>query len=624
MAKKIKQIETNNHILSVITPIGIEWNPSHFYFNDNLARVLIITKYPTRANIGWLSKIANMEGITCSIHLTPTESGKLIENISRSIGELGGRINNGGSALMMQRAEQQYKDANTLLRKIDQEQENVFYVTITLMVTGRDREDLDRRTKKLESALAGKHMRGRTVMFHQEDALKAVSPYGECPEIIKEISSRNMPVSSIAGAFPFNASGINDGSGMIFGKENGGGLILLDHWLRGGDRTNTNWTILGAPGVGKSQTVKHILLWDYALSSKVIIIDPEREYKEMCESLGGQWINCGGGKGGKINPLQVKVIPKDDEDNETNGKEDILYKDEGNGMGPLALHFQTLRTFFKLYIKSLNDDLQASLEEILEELYGQKGITWNTDVSTIPNEQYPIMRELWELCTEWSQAEEVNLFTKETMKLSEKKRERYESLALKLRSIAVGADSGLWNGHTTIQPDSDFIVLDTKQLEDADDSIKRTQYFNILTWAWQQLSNDRDEKVLLAVDEAYLIVDPDVPQGLQYLRNISKRIRKYEGGLLVISHSVVDFLDPAVRRHGQALLDNPCFKFFMGTDGKNLEELTTLMNLTEAEQDMLAKKLRGHGLLVVGNERLHAKVELDDFESEIFGKGGGK
>ena len=224
------------------------------------------------------------------------------------------------------------------------------------------------------------------------------------------------------------------------------------------------------------------------------------------------------------------------------------------------------------------------------------------------------MKDLFELATKWSNDE----------KFSIKKRERCESIALRLRSASVGADSALWNGHTTIDPNADFIVLDTHDLQEADDTIKRTQYFNILTWAWQQLSKNREERVLLGVDEAYLVVDPEVPQALQFLRNISKRIRKYEGGLAVITHSVIDFLDPSVRRHGQALLDNPCFKFFMGSDGKNLEELTNLMSLTEAEQEMLAKKKRGHGLLIAGSKRLHAKVELADHELQLFGSGGGK
>ena len=607
--KPIKARPVNNHVIDVITPLAIEFHTSDFWFGESLGRVILVTNYPSRVRIGWLSRIANMEGVTCSIHLTPANPSKLIENLDKSIGELGGRLNGGGSALMLQRAEQQYKDANKLLQKIDQEQENVFYVTVAIMVSAKDKEELERKGKKIESALAGSKMKGRTAMFKQEEALQAVSPYGHCPQAIKDIASRNMPVSTIAGAFPFNSSGLNDGQGYIFGKDQNGGIVLIDPWIRGGDRTNSNWTILGAPGVGKSATVKHIFLNEYSQGTKIIIIDPEREYKDLCENLNGQWINCGGGAGGLINPLQVKDVPND-ETIET--KDNLLYKDEGNGMGALALHFQTLRTFFKLYLKDLDDMAQATLEEVLEELYKIHDIVWATDTSRIPNEQYPVLRDLYNLMNE--KAKEKGTATM---------RERYEKLATLLRRSAIGADSALWNGHTTIEVKSDFIVLDTHDLQESDDTIKRTQYFNILTWAWQQLSKNREEKVLLGVDEAYLIVDPEVPRALQFLRNVSKRIRKYKGGLAVITHSVIDFLDPTVRRHGQALLDDPCFKFFMGTDGKNLEELTKIMNLTEAEQEMLAKKKRGHGLLIAGSKRLHAKVELADHEVKLFGKGGG-
>jgi len=610
MSKK-NTIPVNTHIIDAICPMGIDFSPSQFWFGENIAKVFTITNYPSRVKIGWLSRIANMEGVTCSIHLSPANSAKLIENISHSVGELAGKVNAGGKAITIQRAEQQYKDALKLLKMIDQEQQNVFYITITIMVFAKDQDTLDKKCKKIISALAGSSMRGRSVIFRQEDALLAVSPYGVCPQTIKDVGDRNMPVSTIAGSFPFSVSGLNDGRGYIFGKDSTGGLILIDTWQRGDDRTNSNWTILGLPGVGKSTAVKHIFLNEWSQGTKIIIIDPEREYKEMCEGLGGQWINCGGGKGGRINPLQVKDVPLDDENESETEK---IYKDVGHGIGPLALHFQTLRTFFKLYLKSIDEIDMSLLEEILEELYKSKGIDWSTDTRLIPNEQYPIMEDLYNIVLK--KAEEENI--------KEYRRERIDKLAVLLRRAATGADASMFNGHTTIEAKSDFIVLDTYDLQEADDTLKRTQYFNTLTWAWQQISKDRQELKLLGVDEAYLTIDPEVPQALQFLRNVSKRVRKYNGGLAVISHSAVDFLDPAVKRFGQALLDNACFKFFMGTDGKNLKELSELMDLTENEQELLAKKKRKHGLLIAGSKRIHAIVEVADFELELFGSGGGR
>ena len=89
------------------------------------------------------------------------------------------------------------------------------------------------------------------------------------------------------GGFPFASSGFNDGSGYYFAKDTSGGLIIVDPWKRGGDRTNSNFCVMGNSGVGKSTAVKHILLSEYMRGTKIIVIDPESEYKEMCQKLSG-------------------------------------------------------------------------------------------------------------------------------------------------------------------------------------------------------------------------------------------------------------------------------------------------------------------------------------------------
>ena len=161
-------------------------------------------------------------------------------------------------------------------------------------------------------------------------------------------------------------------------------------------------------------------------------------------------------------------------------------------------------------------------------------------------------------------------------------------------------------------------------LQNTSDSIKRTQYFNLLTWCWQQMSKDRNERVLLICDEAYLMIDPNVPQSLVFLRNVEKRSRKYEAGIAIISHSVVDFLDPQIKMYGQALLDIPCFKILMGCDGKNLIETIELYNLTDAEEELLASKKRGNALVVIGSKRLHVIFEISEYKFEYMGTAGGR
>ena len=175
-----------------------------------------------------------------------------------------------------------------------------------------------------------------------------------------------------------------------------------------------------------------------------------------------------------------------------------------------------------------------------------------------------------------------------------------------------------------LQINSRFICLDTHDLQNASDNVKRTQYLNLLSWCWEEMSRDRNERCLLVCDEAYLMIDPQVPQSLVFLRNVEKRARKYEAGLAIISHSVVDFLAPEVKMYGQALLDIPCYKILMGCDGKNLQETKDLYNLTDAEQELLESKRRGHALFIIGSKRLHVNFEIPAYKFSYMGKAGGR
>ena len=138
------------------------------------------------------------------------------------------------------------------------------------------------------------------------------------------------------------------------------------------------------------------------------------------------------------------------------------------------------------------------------------------------------------------------------------------------------------------------------------------------------MSADRTERVLIICAEAYLMIDPNVPQSLVFLRNVEKRARKYEAGLVKITHSVVDFLAPEIKMYGQALLDIPCFKLLMGCDGKNLQETRELYNLTDAETELLESKRRGHALFVIGSKRLHINFEIPSYKFSYMGTAGGR
>ncbi len=337
------------------------------------------------------------------------------------------------------------------------------------------------------------------------------------------------------------------------------------------------------------------------------MIDPEDEYKEQCRIFNGNWLNGAGGVNCRINPLQIQQIPKEETDE--------YYKDEGNGMGALALYLKHLETFFSLYIPSMDDYLLAYLKMLLTDVYKQHGITFETDITGLENEAYPVIEEVVALAKERAKEFEAEGKSGENY---------YEKLALLLYDAAFGADAFLFNGYTSIQADSQYICISTSGLTDASDRIKRTQYFNLLTWAWNEISRDRKERVILVCDEAYLLVDPEIPQSLIFLRNAMKRARKYEAAIWVITQNVVDFLGDTVKTYGSELLDNPTYKVLMGIDGANLEKITQLYHLTEQEISMLEAKRRAHAIFIAGSRRMHVRFEIPDYKFQYFGTAGGR
>ena len=212
-----------------------------------------------------------------------------------------------------------------------------------------------------------------------------------------------MPMSTFTGGFPMANAGLNDPNGFYMGKTKNNRIVRLNMWLRNKDRVNSNWFISGVPGVGKSTAIKLIATKEYALGTKIIFFDPEKEYMDLCKSLyiNGDIIDCTGGKSGRINPLQVRTAPKvlAEELSEHEKMEDFFEYDTDNGTSDLALYIQQLRLFFSLYFgkSEFSSDIKVMLEKCLIEMYKEFNITWDTDITQLKNEDFPILSDLCNL-----------------------------------------------------------------------------------------------------------------------------------------------------------------------------------------------------------------------------------
>jgi len=624
MAKSQEIRQVNNSLLNTITPFGgMEFHRNKIMLGENIVKIYGIVKYPPTLNRSWASKVSNLPNvITCQI-FEPTNNSDLLANLSTSVRKYRDTINTTKNELDRQRAERRADDAAQLMVQIDQNGEIIGYMANLIMAVGRDEVSLERTCRQLEAAVATLNCKARLLTNMQKDAFKTISPYNEPVEDVLSVLRRNVPMSSFIEGFPFASNSFVDQNGYPFGRNSKGGLVVLDPWKRGSDRTNSNFVVSGVPGVGKSTVVKYIMISEYMMGTASIVIDPEREYKDLTKNLDGDWVNAGGGAF-IVNPLQFKHVPLDDDDEEDAHK---LYTDtelnKGNNKGmsmSMALHFKTLEVFFKLYSPEITTRQLSLLKMLLEQLYKSFNITWDTDVTMLSNADYPIFSDLYNLILEVRKTKKLPCGDE----LADAFVDDIFELEIMLRELSQGADSFIWNGHSSLDPKSNFICIDTYDLQDTSDNVKKAQYYNLLTMAWQRMSRDRTEKVMLFADEAYLMIDPHVPQSLIYMRNVAKRARKYEAGLVTIFHSIVDVVAPSIKMYGQALLDTPAYKVLMGTDGVNLIESTNIYGLTGSEQERLASKQRGVSVFFAGNQRFVVNHEISDFELQLMGTRGGR
>ena len=598
------QIPVNTALQASITPIGIEFEGNALRLGENYCRIYGIISYPSECDYGWYSRLTNIPGTIVSINYEPIDNSQLIVAMSRNIKLNRGQALSTKDPRERQRAQKAADDQEKIMYKMDQNNEVMGRWNTTVMVLSRDKDDFQERCSRVENTVNYLGCKIRILSNLQKEGYQQLSPTYPQNKRIQETTSRAFPVSAFVGGFPFASGSFNDEGGYYFGRDSNGGIILIDFWRRDSQRPNSNITVIGSSGSGKSTAIKHIIASEYARGTKVIVIDPESEYKDMCLNpmFGGDWIDVSGGRGGLINPLQIRPVPPEDEEAEITEREKI---------GDLAIHLKTLETFFQLYLPSMDDRLRALLNQSLVALYSNFGIMWDTDISLWKAEQFPIISDLYALVSERAVSNERNA-------------PYYDELRTYLESAANGADHLLWNGYSTIDPRSSLVVLDTKSLIQMSGPVLAAQYFNVLSWCWGQITHDRNERIMLVADECWTMIDPKCPQSLEFLKNAEKRARKYEGSIVVGTQSVSDFLDPEVKFYGQPVLDLPTYKLLFSIDGQSLKETTDLFNLNDAQSDILSSWQRGVALMKAGNQAVKVQFVLSDERLELFGKGGGR
>ncbi len=585
-----------------ILPGVVRFFSDYYIVGDSYRSVWVIREYPpSTEEQAILSQLADRNGVTLRIYhrlVESMEQRKIMQNATRK-----NRMMSGGNDVNETiEAEGNLQDVVELLANLRKNREPLLHCSVFMELKAKNMDAL----KELQSEIAMELTRSKIsvdrLTLRQKEGFLSVLPVGA--NQFGTQYERVLPASSVANLYPFNFSGKTDPQGIYIGRDKFGTNILVDFDRRSEDKTTSNILILGNSGQGKSYLLKLILTNIRESGKTVICLDPEAEYEELTESLGGCYIDFMSGEY-TINPLEPKAW--------TDGVDeiDVNTPEAFKKVTRLSQHIAFLKDFFRSY-KDFSDAQLDTIEILLMKLYARFGITDSTDYSKMKSTDYPVMSDFYKLCEEEFQTYDRTrkyLYTEEML----------QEVCLGIHSMCVGAESKYFNGHTNIKDDK-FLCFGVKGLMDTNKRLKDAMLFNILSFMSNELLGKGNTAA--SIDELYLFLTNMT--AIEYIRNAMKRVRKKDSSIILASQNIEDFLIPAIREFTKPLFSIPTHQFLFNPGQINPKDFMDALQVETAEFELIKYPERGTCLYRCGNERYLLQVIAPEYKAALFGKAGGR
>ena len=598
---QVEEIRTKD-FFDCILPSTIKFMTDHYIIGNSYRCVWVIREYPpTTEEQAILAQLADRSGVTLRIYhrlVEANEQRKIVQNATRR-----NKLKTGSDDMNETiEAQGNLQDVIELLANLRKNKEPLLHCSVFLEMKAKNLDAL----KELQSDIAMELTRSKIsvdrLTLRQKEGFLSVLPVGS--NQFGAQFERVLPASSVANLYPFNFSGKTDPQGLYIGRDKYGTNILVDFDRRAEDKTTSNILILGNSGQGKSYLLKLILTNIRESGKRVICLDPESEYEELSEALGGCYIDFMSGQY-TINPLEPKAWSDGTEEM------DLTAPDAFKKVTRLSQHIAFLKDFFRAY-KDFNDAQIDTIEILLSKLYARFGITDSTDYSTKRPTDFPIMEDFYKLCEEefyGYDKQRKYLYTEEIL----------QEVCLGIHSMCVGAESKYFNGHTNIT-DSNFLVFGVKGLMDTNKRLKDAMLFNVLSFMSNELLGKGNTAA--SIDELYLFLTNMT--AIEYIRNAMKRVRKKDSSIILASQNIEDFLIPSIREFTKPLFSIPTHQFLFNAGQINPKEYMDALQVEPSEFELIKYPERGTCLYRCGNERYLLQVIAPEYKAAMFGKAGGR
>jgi len=594
--------------LDMVAPSVIDFKVDHYLCGNTCRCVWALREYPTSTDEqAILRHLGEMDGVTIRIYtrqVTPSEERRIIHNAANKH-----RMSRSSTEDLQQTvtAEANLQDVVTLVSSMHRNREPLLHCAVFLELTAPDYDTLKLLQTDVLTELVRSKLNVDRLMLRQQEGFVSVMPAGR--NAFGAQFERVLPASSVANLYPFNYSGKTDPHGFYIGKDKYGANILVDFDKRNDDKTSANILILGNSGQGKSYLLKLLLLNFLEAGKSVISLDVEHEQKDMCETVGGCFMDLMGGVY-RINPLEPKCW------DDGSGPEDRDAPEAFRKSTRLSQHISFLKDFFRAY-KDFSDRHIDAIEIMVGKLYAKWGISDSTNFAGLKPQDYPILSDLYKLIEQEYREYDGNchqLYTAELL----------QEILLGLHSMCQGAEAQFFNGHTNVTS-SRFIVFGVKGLLQASKNVRGAMLFNILSYMSDRLLTIGNTTA--ALDELYVWLSDNVSVGttiIEYIRNTLKRVRKKESNLIMASQNLEDFDREGIRELTKPLFAIPPHQFIFNCGSIDKRFYMDLLQLEEAEYNLIRFPQRGVCLFKCGNERYLLEVHAPAYKEALFGTAGGR
>ena len=585
-----------------------------------------VVNYPMVVGDAWLAGVMSSPGTKVVVKVRQMDRDKAIRGIDRSLMELRGQWNATGVDSRRIEIENHLNTLQELLTTLQGDSEvllecNIYITAYDIAATRKNMKipqpppsflpTISDMKKNIRRTWQEAGFRLNNMEFDQMQAflgsqVSALDPMAG--------DGRGIPSNTVAACFPWIFSHISDEGGIKLG-ESGGVPVFIDFFRRDSERVNSNMVIVGKSGSGKSYATKSLLTNLAAEDAKIFILDPENEYTALAENLHGKFINVGNAQFGRLNPFHIITALEDDE----GGEETVS--------GSYATHLQFLEEFFKQILPDCDKDALEYLNNMVDRVYADKGITAETDLSKLRPEDYPIFDDLYEAIFEEFQSTD-NQYLRTTL------RTLMNYVAKFSRD---GRNANIWNGPSTVTTEENFTVFNFQSmLANRNTTIANAQMLLVLKYIDNEIIKNRDyntryglhRKVVVVIDEAHVFIDTKFPVALDFMFQLAKRIRKYNGMQIVITQNIKDFVgSEEIARKSTAIINACQYSFIFALAPNDIQDLVKLYEkaggINESEQEQITQAPRGQAFTVMGpSSRSTFRVDTPRSMTEMFEKHG--